>query len=109
MQGVCFGHQLIAHALGGKAGRAGCWGYGSTSVQLKPELAQVRTFHRPRVGSKSGVQSSPSANRRCWHDCIPTAEPPAIFCQRSLHCMPALHACRPPDSAIYCHPGLPRC
>ena len=40
-QGVCFGHQLIAHALGGKAGRAGCWGYGSTSVQLKPELEQV--------------------------------------------------------------------
>lgn len=26
--GICFGHQLIAHALGGRAGRAGGWGIG---------------------------------------------------------------------------------
>ena len=41
LQGVCFGHQLLAHALGGRAGRAGHWGFGATRVESTPQLAQV--------------------------------------------------------------------
>lgn len=38
MVGVCFGHQLLAHALGGEAGRAGAgWGLG---VMRYPVLAK---------------------------------------------------------------------
>jgi len=32
--GVCFGHQLLAHALGGRTERAGRWGVGALSMEL---------------------------------------------------------------------------
>lgn len=36
MVGVCFGHQAIAHALGGRAGRAGTWTGGVLPVEVEP-------------------------------------------------------------------------
>lgn len=34
--GICFGHQVVAEALGGKAARAGDWKVGSSVVRLHP-------------------------------------------------------------------------
>ena len=34
--GVCFGHQLIAHALGGRSGRAPVWSVGPHTMNVEP-------------------------------------------------------------------------
>lgn len=42
MVGVCFGHQLLAHALGGRAGRSDAgWGLGVMQYQLEQQPAFI--------------------------------------------------------------------
>jgi len=43
--GVCFGHQLLAHALGGRAERApGGWGIGNIELSLRAPLVPEAAF-----------------------------------------------------------------
>ncbi len=77
MVGVCFGHQLLAHALGGEAGRAGAgWGMGVMTYPLlaKPafvdEAAPVSLIisHRDQV-----TRLPPEAERLLSNDFCPNA------------------------------------
>ncbi|WP_027329295.1 glutamine amidotransferase-related protein [Marinimicrobium agarilyticum] len=77
MVGVCFGHQLLAHALGGEAGRAGAgWGLGVMSypVLAKPsfvdDTAPVALIisHRDQVN-----RLPPEAERLLSNDFCPNA------------------------------------
>lgn len=50
--GICFGHQIIAHALGGRAGRAGAWGVGRMPAAAKGlpfDSAQILVSHQDQV------------------------------------------------------------
>ena len=50
--GICFGHQIIAHALGGKAERAAAWGLGRMPAKAKGlpfEAAEILVSHRDQV------------------------------------------------------------
>lgn len=51
--GICFGHQLIAHALGGRAGRAPGWGVGRMPAQAVVDLpfasADMLVSHQDQV------------------------------------------------------------
>lgn len=50
--GICFGHQIIAHALGGRAGRAGAWGVGRMPAAAKGlpfASADILVSHQDQV------------------------------------------------------------
>lgn len=50
--GVCFGHQVIAHAMGGRAGRAGAWGLGrmpAKATDLPFDAANILVSHQDQV------------------------------------------------------------
>lgn len=48
--GICFGHQLLAQALGGRSGKAPNWEFGSLPVYLYPDVQ-----HPCLEGVESGV------------------------------------------------------
>ncbi len=68
--GVCFGHQLIAHALGGVAGRAAGWGVGRMPAQacqpLPFESADLLVSHQDQV-----LRLPPQAERLLASDFCP--------------------------------------
>ena len=48
--GICFGHQLIADALGGKAEKfSGGWGMGHTDYDFAGETLTLNAFHQDQV------------------------------------------------------------
>ena len=50
--GYCFGHQIIAHALGGRADRKGAWGVGRMPAEtfgLPFEQANLLVSHQDQV------------------------------------------------------------
>ncbi len=50
MVGICFGHQIIAQALGGHVEKfAGGWGLGLTSYQLDGEEIKLNAWHQDQV------------------------------------------------------------
>lgn len=77
MVGICFGHQLLAHALGGEAGRAGAgWGMGVMTYPLLTQPAFVDEAapvsliisHRDQV-----TRLPPEAERLLSNDFCPNA------------------------------------
>ena len=50
MVGICFGHQIMAQALGGKVEKyAGGWGIGATEYDFGTETLVLNAFHQDQV------------------------------------------------------------
>ena len=67
MVGICFGHQLLAHPLGGKAERAsGGWGLGVMSYEVEehPEFADSGKPVKLLVSHRDQVTALPPGARR---------------------------------------------
>ncbi|KAL3724009.1 hypothetical protein ACJRO7_036087 [Eucalyptus globulus] len=45
--GICFGHQVLGRALGGKVGRAKSWDIGLTNIQLSPSSKHFSSLELP--------------------------------------------------------------
>ncbi|KAI3439245.1 Glutamine amidotransferase type-1 domain-containing protein [Psidium guajava] len=45
--GICFGHQILGRALGGKVGRAESWDIGLTTIQLSPSSEHFSSLKLP--------------------------------------------------------------
>ncbi|KAL3724008.1 hypothetical protein ACJRO7_036086 [Eucalyptus globulus] len=45
--GICFGHQVLGRALGGKVGRAESWDIGLRTLQLSPSFDHFSSFELP--------------------------------------------------------------
>ncbi|KAF8044136.1 hypothetical protein BT93_A2196 [Corymbia citriodora subsp. variegata] len=45
--GICFGHQILGRALGGKVGRAKSWDIGLTTIQLSPSSEHFSSLELP--------------------------------------------------------------
>lgn len=77
MVGICFGHQLLAHALGGLAGRSNAgWGLGVMQYQLDhhPEFIDAQDPVHLIVSHQDQVLSLPSgAKRLLSNDFCPNA------------------------------------
>jgi GMP synthase-like glutamine amidotransferase len=55
--GICFGHQIVAQAMGGKVERyAGGWAVGATDYDFGGETIRLNAWHRDQV-----VQAPPGA------------------------------------------------
>ena len=54
--GICFGHQIIAQALGGTVEKfAGGWSVGATEYQLDGEQVMLNAWHHDQVTSLPGT------------------------------------------------------
>jgi GMP synthase-like glutamine amidotransferase len=48
--GICFGHQIVAQAMGGKVERyAGGWAVGATDYDFEGEVLRLNAWHRDQV------------------------------------------------------------
>lgn len=69
MVGVCFGHQLLAHALGGRAGRADAgWGLGvmQYEVEQQPAFVDGSASVNLIVSHRDQVLTLPAGAQRLW-------------------------------------------
>lgn len=74
MVGICFGHQIIAQALGGKVERhAGGWAVGPTDYDFEGEKLTLNAWHRDQVtevpqGAKVVASNAFCANAALVYD-----------------------------------------
>jgi GMP synthase-like glutamine amidotransferase len=94
--GVCFGHQLLAEALGGKVAKAAQgWGVGAQTI----ELTQAEAWMQP---------PQTSCRLQYMHqDQVQQLPPRAVVLGRSAHCPVALFRVGETMLGIQAHPEFP--
>lgn len=66
MVGICFGHQVIAQAMGGKVERyAGGWAVGATDYDFNGQHLTLNAWHRDQVTEKPDNASILATNDFC--------------------------------------------
>jgi GMP synthase-like glutamine amidotransferase len=95
--GVCFGHQLVAEALGGKVARADAgWGVGVHNIEvIRPEL-----WMRPEQSSCELQYMHQDQVERLPEDCVVIG--------RSDHCPVAMFRAGDSTLGIQAHPEFPK-
>src|SRR5690606_17729643 len=88
MVGICFGHQLLAHALGGRAGRSEAgWGLGVMEYELRNHPAFIE------VSVETSVDTPPTVRLIASHqDQVAELPPEAV---------PLLHSDFCPNAGFY--------
>ena len=91
MIGVCFGHQIIAQALGGKVEKfAGGWAIGRTEYELGDKTLAVNAWHQDQVITPPKEAKTLGGNEFCenavlaYGDTIWTLQPHPEFSQQYL-------------------------
>ena len=66
MVGICFGHQIVAQALGGKVERySGGWSVGPTEYDFDGETLRLNAWHRDQVTRKPDAAEVLACNDFC--------------------------------------------
>jgi GMP synthase-like glutamine amidotransferase len=66
MVGICFGHQIIAQAMGGKVERyAGGWAVGAQDYDFNGEKLTLNAWHRDQVVTKPDTATVIASNDFC--------------------------------------------
>jgi GMP synthase-like glutamine amidotransferase len=64
--GICFGHQIVAQAMGGKVERhAGGWAVGATDYDFGGETIRLNAWHRDQVVKVPGTAKVIASNDFC--------------------------------------------
>ncbi|AXC48388.1 type 1 glutamine amidotransferase [Paracoccus suum] len=66
MVGICFGHQIIAHALGGKVEKfAGGWAVGAQDYQFEGQPVTLNAWHQDQVTTRPPGAEIAASNAFC--------------------------------------------
>ncbi len=66
--GICFGHQIMAQALGGKVEKnSGGWSVGRTSYDFSGEALQLKAWHQDQVIEPPSEAKTIASSAHCRH------------------------------------------
>ncbi|MDE0306705.1 MAG: type 1 glutamine amidotransferase [Albidovulum sp.] len=73
--GICFGHQILAHALGGKVEKfAGGWTVGLTEYEFNGHRIKLNAWHQDQVVELPNEAETIGSSRSCKHAIVAYGE-----------------------------------
>lgn len=66
--GICFGHQILAQALGGKVEKfAGGWALGRQEYEIEGNQVALNAWHQDQIVERPGEATTIGSNETCAH------------------------------------------